>query len=168
MNERITFISMFDNNNLEKIEYYTKHINEKLCKVPFGKNVDEREKADTLPYHFTLIYWKAEFEKQVLQNLSKVKFPKIKVRINGIEIIKASDNSYELFFSIEKNKELKLLQEKLYDTLPSDIYKIGCRDFHISIHADKDYDRVVKMKDVLMEIFTPFELMLLQQKQNVR
>lgn len=37
MNERITFVSMFDNNNLAKIEYYTKQINENLCKVPFGK-----------------------------------------------------------------------------------------------------------------------------------
>lgn len=158
MNERITFISIFDNKNLEKIEYYTKQINEKLCKVPFGKNVDNREKADTLPYHFTLIYWKAEFEKQVLQNLSRVKLPNLKIVVNDIKIIKASDNSYELFFSIEKNRELKLLQEKLYDASPSDIYKIGCRDFHISIHADKDYDRVVKMKDALMENFTPFEL----------
>ncbi len=47
MNERVTFVSLFDDNNLAKIEYYTKQINEKLCKVPFGKNVDNREEVDT-------------------------------------------------------------------------------------------------------------------------
>ncbi len=51
MNERITFISVFNDINLEKIERYTKEISGKLCKVPFGKNVDNREESDTLPYH---------------------------------------------------------------------------------------------------------------------
>lgn len=54
MNEIITFISIFDNINLKKIEYYTKPLRENLCKVPFRKNVDNREEADTLPYYFTI------------------------------------------------------------------------------------------------------------------
>lgn len=39
MNERITFVSVFNNISLEKIEHCTGEINKKLCKVPFGKNV---------------------------------------------------------------------------------------------------------------------------------
>lgn len=65
MNERITFISMFDNNNLAKIENYTKIIDDKLCKVPFVKTVDNREEADTLPYHFTLSAWDILYERKL-------------------------------------------------------------------------------------------------------
>lgn len=78
MNERITFVSMFDNNNLAKIEYYTKQINENLCKVPFGKNVDNREEVDTLPYHFTLSAWDISNEENVIKELSKIDFDSVK------------------------------------------------------------------------------------------
>ena len=54
MNERVTLISIFDNKSLSKIEYYAKQINEKLCIVPFGKSLENRENVDTLTYHFTL------------------------------------------------------------------------------------------------------------------
>ena len=54
MNERVTLISIFDNKSLSKIEYYAKQINEKLCIVPFGKSLANRENIDTLTYHFTL------------------------------------------------------------------------------------------------------------------
>lgn len=54
MKERITLISLFNEENLNKIYHYINMVNEPLCKVPFGKNADNRFKADTLPYHFTL------------------------------------------------------------------------------------------------------------------
>ena len=64
-NERITFISIFDDINIEKIKYYIKQISDKLCKVPFGKNVDNRIEVDTLPYHFTLSVWNIEDKAKV-------------------------------------------------------------------------------------------------------
>lgn len=72
MNERITFISVFNDISLEKIEHYTKKINDKLCKVPFGKNVNNREEADTLPYHFTLSAWDISCKEKVIDELSKI------------------------------------------------------------------------------------------------
>ena len=158
MNERITFICTFNDADLEKIMNYVNKLDNDICKVPFGKNVLDRYSADTLPYHFTLIYWRIEDEKQVIDALSKIKLPELKVVVNGIGMMRTSDDSYELFFNIEQNEELKLVQQELYDLLPSDIYKIGRRSFHISIHADKDYDKVVKMREILMEDFSPFEL----------
>lgn len=158
MNERITFVSTFDDVSSDKILGYLNRLDDKLCKVPFGKNVLNREEADTLPYHFTLMYWEVELEREVLEALSKIQLSKVKVVVDDIKIIKGSDDSYELFFNIEENEKLKLVQQQLYDLLPSDIYKIGRRSFHISIHADKDYDKVLKMKEILMENFSPFEL----------
>ena len=87
MNERITFISVFNDISLEKIEHYTKKINDKLCKVPFGKNVNNREEADTLPYHFTLSAWDISCEEKVIDELSKIEYPKLKILINDIGIM---------------------------------------------------------------------------------
>lgn len=54
MNERITLISHFDKNSTIKINERINKLGEdkNIYKVPFGKNVDNREEADTLPFHF--------------------------------------------------------------------------------------------------------------------
>mgnify|MGYP000397860026 CR=1 FL=1 len=158
MNERITFISVFNDISLEKIGNYTKKINDKLCKVPFGKNVDNREEADTLPYHFTLSAWDISCEEKIIDELSKIKYPKLKILINNIEIMNGKENSFVLCFSIEKSEELKLLQSKIYQMLPSEKYNPDNFNFHITIHIDKDYTKIITMKKKLLENFTPFEL----------
>lgn len=158
MNERITFVSMFDNNNLAKIEYYTKQINENLCKVPFGKNVDNREEVDTLPYHFTLSAWDISNEENVIKELSKIDFPKLRLLINNVEIMNGKENSYVLYFSIEGNDELKLLQQKIYEVLPSKKYNPNNFNFHITIHIDKDYNKIISMKEKILQNFIPFQL----------
>lgn len=158
MNERITLISMFDTNNLIKIEYYTKQINEKLCKVPFGKNVDNREEVDTLPYHFTLSAWDISDEENVIKELLKIDFLKLKLLINSVEIMNGKENSYVLYFSIEENEELKLLQQKIYEVLPSEKYNPNNFNFHITINIDKDYNKIISMKEKILDNFIPFEL----------
>lgn len=158
MNERITFISVFNDISLEKIEHYTKKINDKLCKVPFGKNVNNREEADTLPYHFTLSAWDISCKEKVIDELSKIEYPKLKILINDIEIMNGKENSYVLYFDIEESIELKLLQSKIYQMLPSKKYNPENFNFHITIHIDKDYTKIITMKRKLLENFTPFEL----------
>lgn len=158
MNERVTFISIFDNINLEKIENYIKQIKQKLCKVPFVKNVDNREEVDTLPYHFTLSAWNILDEEKVINELSKIEYPRLKILINDIEIMNGKENSYVLYFNIEENKELKLLQEKIYQVLPTEKYNPKNFHFHITIHIDKDYTKIIAMKEKLLENFIPFEL----------
>lgn len=158
MNERITFISMFDKEVLANIEYYTKQINGSLCKVPFGKNVDNREEVDTLPYHFTLSAWNISNEKKVIKGLSKLAFPKLRLIINNVEIMNGKENSYVLYFSIEDNEELKLLQQKIYEILPSEKYNPNNFNFHITIHIDKDYNKIISMKEKILQNFIPFEI----------
>lgn len=158
MNERITFISLFDDINLEKINHYTKKINDKLCKVPFGKNVNNREEIDTLPYHFTLSAWDISCEENVIKELSKIVFPKLRLLINNIEIMNGKENSFVLCFSIETSEELKLLQSKIYQLLPSEKYNPKNFKFHITIHIDKDFNKIAFMREKLFESFVPFEL----------
>ncbi len=158
MNELITFISVFNDISLEKIEYYTKEINDKLCKVPFRKTVDNCEEADTLPYHFTLSAWNISYKEKVINELSKIEYPKLKILINDIRIMNGKENSYVLYFDIEKNEELKSLQSKIYQVLPSEKYNPENFNFHITIHIDKDYTKIISMKENLLENFIPFEL----------
>lgn len=158
MNERITFISIFDDISLAKIEYYTKKVDDELCKVPFGKNVDNREEADTLPYHFTLSAWDISYKEKVINELSKIEYPKLKIRFNDIRIMPGKENSYVLYFNIEKNEELKLLQTKIYQLLPSEKYNPENFNFHITIHIDKDDTKIITIQKKLLENFTPFEI----------
>lgn len=158
MNKRITFVSIFDNHNLEEIELYTKQANEKLCKVPFGKNVDNRIEADTLPYHFTLSAWNICEEEKVIKELSKIQFHKLKILVNNIGIMKGKENSYVLYFNIEENEKLKLLHEQIYQILPSERYNPENFNFHITIHIDKDYNKIIAIKESILKHFTPFEL----------
>ena len=122
MNERITFICEFDKINLQKIKHYSKQINEKLCKVPFGKNVDNRVEVDTLPFHFTLSAWNIVDEEKVKTELSKIEFSMLKICVDNVEIMNGKENSYVLYFNIQENNELKMLQEKIYKVLPSEKY----------------------------------------------
>ena len=158
MNKRITFISVFDDRNVEKIKYYINKSNEKLCKVPFGKNVNNRIEADTLPYHFTLSAWNIEDEENVKKALSQIEFPKLKIYINSVKIMSGKENSYVLYFSIDKNEKLKLLQEQIYHVLPSERYIPENFNFHITIHIDKDYNKIISIQEKILQDFKPFEL----------
>ena len=158
MNERITLVSLFNQSDLEKINNIIKVINEPLCKVPFGKNVDNRIKADTLPYHFTLSAWDISQENFILQELSNINFNSFKVNVDSIEIMNGKENSYVLYFNIKVNNELKLLQERIYNILPSEKYNPNKFQFHITITIDKDYEKIIRIKNKLKEIFIPFDL----------
>ncbi len=68
------------------------------------------------------------------------------------------ENSYVLYFKIKENRELKELQEKVYNILPIEKYNPNKFKFHITIHVDKDYDKIIKIKHELEKSFIPFEL----------
>lgn len=158
MNERITLVSLFNQNDLEKINNIIKIINEPLCKVPFGKNVEDRTKADTLPYHFTLSAWNIDQEGFILQELSNIYFNSFMVNVDSIEIMNGKENSYVLYFNVKVNNELKLLQERIYNILPSEKYNPNKFHFHITITIDKDCEKIIRIKNKLEEIFIPFDL----------
>lgn len=160
MNERITLISLFKEHSLEKINKLVDKINENLCKVPFGKNVDARIKADTLPYHFTLFAWDIIKEEKVVEKLDNIIFPKIKIKVDSIKIMNGKENSYVLYFDIQNNDELKSLQKSIYETFPSKYYNPENFNFHITIHIDKDYEKIMRLKETLEENFEKFELVV--------
>lgn len=158
MNERITLISLFDNENLNKIDNIVNKLEYSLCKVPFGKKVDNRFIADTLPHHFTLSAWDIENEDFIINKLSKIQFNKFNVLIDGIKIMNGKENSFVLYFNVVVNENLKSLQEKIYNILPSLKYNTNSFQFHITITIDKDYDKIVAIKNDLEKNFIPFEL----------
>ncbi len=74
MNERITLVSHFDefsNNQIRKIINKLDE-NNTLCKVPFGKNVENRYDVDTLPFHFTMSAWNIEDKENIISKLKQI------------------------------------------------------------------------------------------------
>lgn len=69
MNDRITRISLFNIEDLNKISNVIKNVTDLLCKVPYIKNIDNRTSIDTLPYHFTLFAWNIEGKNFILKKL---------------------------------------------------------------------------------------------------
>lgn len=158
MNERITLVSLLNQDDLQKINNILKNVNELLCKVPFGKNVNDRIKMDTLPYHFTISAWNIDVEDFIIKKLSKINFNKFKVSVNEVKIMDGKENSYVLYFNIKASNELKLLQEKVYNIYPSEKYNPNKFQFHITITIDKDYGKIINIKEKLEKIFVPFDL----------
>lgn len=158
MNSRITLISLFDKSNLEKINLYVNKISQTLCKVPFGKNVDDRIKVDTLPYHFTIFSWDIKREDEVIEFLNNITYNPFNVLVNKIEIVDGNEGSFELRFNILKNEELYKLQNYIVNKYSSKYYNPENFNFHITIHIDKDYEKILDMKQNLLQDFVPFEL----------
>lgn len=160
MNERITLISHFEKDSIikisEMINNLTEHID--ICKVPFGKNVDDRFKADTLPFHFTMCAWNIADEKDVISKLKNIPFHPLKIKIKGLNIMNGKENSYCLYFELEKNIELEKIQRVIYNLCPSEKYNPDKFTFHITIHIDKDYQKIINMKDQLEKNLKSVEL----------
>ena len=51
-----------------------------------------------------------------------------------------------------------MLQEKIYKILPNEKYNSKNFNFHITIHIDKDYNKIITIKEKILGNFTPFEL----------
>lgn len=149
MNERITLVSLFDEDSTNRIKKVISITNEKVCKVSFGKNISDRYINDTLPLHFTISAWDIKNENLVISKLKMIKFPKTKIEIDGIEIMNGKENSYVLYFSIKENAELKKILEDIYSVVPSEKYNPKSFIFHITIHIDKDYNKILDMKNIL-------------------
>lgn len=156
MNDRITFVCTFDEESLFKLKTYIDKLDIKLCKVPFSKKGLNREEVDTLPYHTTLSAWDISKKDTILNELSQLKFNRVKLEVNDVQIMSGKEESYVLYFELKDNQELKYLQEQIYRRLPNERYNPENYKFHITIHIDKDYSRIEKMKDTLMDNFEPF------------
>lgn len=158
MNERITVITLFDFKDLEKINNILSSATIPLCKVPFGKNVSNREFADTLPFHFTLSAGNITEASRVKEDLKNIEFNEFSVQINNLEILPGKENSYVLVFIIEPCIELQELQKSVYMVLPTTKYNPENFKFHITIHISKDYEEIINLKKEIEKNFKPFKL----------
>lgn len=158
MEKRITLISLLDKVSLNKINSLISGLNHKLCKVPYHDYVPDRIENDTLPFHITISAWGKEYEKRAIGLLEAIKFKKIKLLLDGVKIKKGINNSYVLYLSIKEDENLKLLHKQIYDILPSEKYKSGNFEFHITLHVDKDYEKIMKIKNQIELKFKSFEI----------
>lgn len=158
MSKRITLVTIFNEEAINTISNLVDILDKKICKVPYGIDDDNRNKIDTLPFHFTIFAWDREYEKQVVKILDSINFEKIKVEVNRVEIMKGKNDSFVLFLSIRENQDIKNIQKAIYNRLPNEKYNRNRFTFHITLHIDKDYDTIIQMKQKLENKFEPFEI----------
>lgn len=86
----------------------------------------------------------------------QILYPIILLYLLGI--LKGKENSFVLYFHIQKNQELVSLHQKIYSLFPNEKYNPSHFTFHITITIDKDSEKIIQIKDELTKHFTPFEL----------
>ena len=113
MSKRITSIALFDKDSLGRLNENIKGLNEAFCKVPFRE--ENRESLDTLPYHFTFTVWDSSQKDIAMEIIKKIKFNEIELKIIGVNVKESFNDSYNLYFEIERNNELYLKYKGLAD-----------------------------------------------------
>lgn len=156
MSKRITLISLIDTTEMNKIENLINNI--KTCKVPYGINDERKYEIDNLPYHFTIFATNKENQERILELSKNINTDKIKVEINDIKIMKGKNDSFVLYLSITENEKIKNLQRIFYNEFPKEKYNPDYFTFHMTIHIDKDYNKVLELKNEIKKKFKPFFL----------
>lgn len=158
MSERITLITFMEEKEINKIEDLISIIKENTCKVPYGINDAKRYEIDNLPYHFTIFATNKENQNRILEIAERINIDKIKLKVNDIKIMNAKHDSYCLFLSIEENRQIKDLQRIFYNEFPKEQYNPDNFVFHMTLHIDKDYNKILELKNILKKNFKPFSL----------
>lgn len=162
MKKRYTCITLFDEESLNKINSVLLKLKDyNLCKVPYLKEpytVIDRQEADTLPYHFTLSYWDEDNKEEAIEVFNKINIEKIDILVEGVKIKGEHGSSCNLYFSFTVNEKLKEVQKQIYNITKNEKFNPCTYIPHISIHADKDYNKLTKMRDIIMEDFKPFTI----------
>ncbi len=153
---RITLISAFKENELYKIKKCLENVNFKTCKVPFGIDDNQRYELDNLPYHITIFATDKENQEEFIKLIKSIKTEKICLKVNQVKIMNGRNNSYVLYLGIEENKSLKKLQRVFYKSFPKEHYNPNNFTFHITLHIDKDFNRINDLQKEIIKRFEPF------------
>ena len=160
MRKRITCITIFDKESLNRINKVLLKLDKyHLCKVPYliePYTVKDRETADTLPYHFTLSYWDETKRDSAVEIFCTIHIPKIELLIEDVVIKEGNNGSYNMYFSFKINDQLKEIQNDIYRKTKNEKFNPDTYIPHISIHSDKDYNKLVKMRNILIRNFEKF------------
>lgn len=158
MNKTITLISFLKQDEINKVERLMKNINENTCKVPYIIDDEKRYEIDNLPYHFTIFATDKENQARMIETAEKINIETISLKVNDIKIGKGRHNSYYIYLSIEENKQIKELQRIFYNEFQDEKYNPDIFTFHMTLHFDKDYNKILNMQKILKENFKPFYL----------
>lgn len=153
MKKRITSIALFDEESLESLKSKISMIDENLCKVPYI--AENRKKIDTLPYHFTFVVWDIEERNKAIEIISQIKINEIKLNVIGVNIKESISGSWNLYFEIEQNEKLYNLQKVIYNQAKIEKYNPDKFIPHITIHCDKDYNKINNLKEIINKDFKP-------------
>lgn len=162
MKRRYTCIALFDEKSLEDIHNILSKLKTyKLCKVPYLKQpytLNDRQEADTLPYHFTLSYWDENNKEEAIKIFNTIRMKRIEILVEGVKIKQGNEDSFNMYFSFTPNNDLKEIQSQIYSKTKNEKFNPDIYLPHISIHSDKDYNKLIEMRDVIMENFKPFRI----------
>lgn len=151
-------ISFMNKTELDKVEKLMNNIQIKTCKVPYGIDDENRYNIDNLPYHFTIFATNKENQKEIIKIAQKIDIDKIKVKVNNVKIMKGRNASFVLYLAIEDNEEIKELQRIFFNEFPKEKYNPEEFTFHLTLHIDKDYDKVLELQNTINDNFKPFYL----------
>lgn len=157
-NNKITCITIFDENSLDKIKKCIGEVEFNLCKLKYDE--EDRETKDLLPSHSTICVWKNRETGEIKKLINSINFCEFKMKIIGTEIKESTQNSYNLYFKIKGNEELIKIQELIYQNKQFRVEKYKPHIFipHITIHIDKDLNKILKLQERIMQNFKPFEV----------
>lgn len=158
MSTRITMISFMNKTQLDKVENLMNNIPIKTCKVPYGIDDENRFNIDNLPYHFTIFTTNKENQNEIIKIAQKIQIDKIRVKVNDVKIMKGRYESFVLYLSIEDNKEIKDLQRIFFNKFLQEKYNPEQFTFHLTLHIDKDYDKILVLQNRIKDNFNPFYL----------
>lgn len=65
---------------------------------------------------------------------------------------------FTIFATKKENQQIKELQRIFYNEFPKEPYNPDNFIFHITLHIDKDYSKVLELKNILKQNFKPFFL----------
>ncbi len=63
-----------------------------------------------------------------------------------------------MYFSFTPNNDLREIQTQIYNMTRNDKFNPSIYTPHISIHTDKDYNKIIEMKNKIMQDFEPFTI----------
>lgn len=110
-----------------------------------------------MPYHFTLSYWDEADKEEAIKIFNSINMKKIEILVEDIKI-KEEHNCFNLYFAFKPDEKLKEIQTQFYRNTKNEKFNPNTYIPHISIHADKDYNRLVEMRNKVKNDFKEFLL----------
>ncbi len=156
--QRVTLVTLFDAESLERIDALASAPGEPLCKVPYRDGVPDRFGVDTLPYHLTIAAWDKAREAEVIDALRTIDVGAIRVLVDRIGVMDGANGSQVLYLAVAESEALLALQRQVYDLLPTEKYNPETFRLHITLHIDQDRGKVERLREQLAERFQPFEV----------